>query len=62
MISLGLSHLLQILTCILLLNQSFSKDDPRKVYIVYMGDYPKGMEYSELLHTNMVQSVLGSNI
>ncbi|RDY10975.1 hypothetical protein CR513_04422, partial [Mucuna pruriens] len=29
------------------------------IYIVYMGSYPKGMEFSELLHTGMVQSVLG---
>nr|XP_007141829.1 hypothetical protein PHAVU_008G229200g [Phaseolus vulgaris]ESW13823.1 hypothetical protein PHAVU_008G229200g [Phaseolus vulgaris] len=57
--SLGLSHLLQILTCILLLTPSFSKDD-RKTYIVYMGEYPKGMEITESFHTSMVQSVLGS--
>ncbi|KAK8467027.1 hypothetical protein PHAVU_008G229200 [Phaseolus vulgaris] len=57
--SLGLSHLLQILTCILLLTPSFSKDD-RKTYIVYMEEYPKGMEITESFHTSMVQSVLGS--
>ncbi|TKY56804.1 Cucumisin protein [Spatholobus suberectus] len=59
MISLGWSHLLQILTCILLLTQSISGDD-RQTYIVYMGHYPKGMELPELLHTSMVQSVLDS--
>ncbi|RDY10977.1 hypothetical protein CR513_04424, partial [Mucuna pruriens] len=57
MISLGWSSLLQILTCILILTQSFSEDD-RKTYIVYMGHYPKGMELTELLHTSMVESVL----
>ncbi|KAK7378467.1 hypothetical protein VNO80_03909 [Phaseolus coccineus] len=57
--SLRLSHLLQILSCILLLTPSFSKDD-RKIYIVYMGEYPKGMEITESFHTSMVQSVLGS--
>ncbi|KAL9316298.1 hypothetical protein ACSQ67_017299 [Phaseolus vulgaris] len=57
--SLGLSHLLQILTCILLLTSSFSKDD-RKTYIIYMGEYPKGMEITESFHTSMVQSVLDS--
>ncbi|KAG4921775.1 hypothetical protein JHK82_050720 [Glycine max] len=30
------------------------------IYIVYMGDSPKGMESTELLHTSLVQSVLGS--
>ncbi|KAK7372432.1 hypothetical protein VNO80_05810 [Phaseolus coccineus] len=57
--SLGLSHLLQLLTCILLLTSSFSKDD-RKIYIVYMGEYPKDMEITDSFHTSMVQSVLGS--
>ncbi|KAK8467026.1 hypothetical protein PHAVU_008G228814 [Phaseolus vulgaris] len=57
--SLGLSHLLQILACILLLTPSFSKDD-RKTYIVYMGEYPKDMEITDSFHTSMVQSVLGS--
>nr|XP_007141831.1 hypothetical protein PHAVU_008G229300g [Phaseolus vulgaris]ESW13825.1 hypothetical protein PHAVU_008G229300g [Phaseolus vulgaris] len=31
-----------------------------KTYIVYMGEYPKGMEITESFHTRMVQSVLGS--
>ncbi|KAL9316301.1 hypothetical protein ACSQ67_017302 [Phaseolus vulgaris] len=57
--ALRLSHLLQILTCILLLTPSFSKDD-RKLYIVYMGEYPKDMEITDSFHTSMVQSVLGS--
>ncbi|TKY56802.1 Cucumisin protein [Spatholobus suberectus] len=59
MISLGLWHLFQILTCIMLLPQSFS-EDVRKTYIVYMGDHSKDMNSIELLHTNMVQNVLGS--
>ncbi|WVY89670.1 hypothetical protein V8G54_035184 [Vigna mungo] len=59
--TLGLSHLLQILTCILLLTPSFSKDD-RKIYIVYMGEYPKGMELTESLHTNMVQSAISRKL
>ncbi|KAK7372426.1 hypothetical protein VNO80_05804 [Phaseolus coccineus] len=58
--SLGLSHLLRILTCILLLTPSFSKMD-RKTYIVYMGEYPKDMEITESFHTSMLQSVLGSS-
>ncbi|XP_014503787.1 cucumisin-like [Vigna radiata var. radiata] len=59
--TLGLSHLLQILTCILLLTPSFSKDD-RKIYIVYMGEYPKGMELTESLHTTMVQSAISRKL
>ncbi|BAT81171.1 hypothetical protein VIGAN_03084100 [Vigna angularis var. angularis] len=59
--TLGLSHLLQILTCTLLLTPSFSKDD-RKIYIVYMGEYPKGMELTESLHTSMVQSVISRKL
>ncbi|XP_027368501.1 cucumisin-like [Abrus precatorius] len=59
MISLGFSHLFQILTCILLLTQSFSEDE-RKTYIVYMGERPRGVESTELLHKSMVQRVLGS--
>ncbi|RDX77489.1 hypothetical protein CR513_42381, partial [Mucuna pruriens] len=58
MISLGLSHLLQVLTCILLLTPSFSEDD-RKMYIVYMGEYRKGVEFAESLHSSMIESVLG---
>ncbi|XP_052735812.1 cucumisin isoform X1 [Vigna angularis] len=59
--TLGLSHLLRILTCILLLTPSFSKDD-RKIYIVYMGEYPKGMELTESLHTSMVQSAISRKL
>ncbi|KAK7300772.1 hypothetical protein RJT34_11622 [Clitoria ternatea] len=59
MMPIGLSHLLQILTCILLLTQSFCQDDP-KTYIVYMGVYPEGLQSTKLLHTTMVQDVLGS--
>ncbi|WVY91659.1 hypothetical protein V8G54_037173 [Vigna mungo] len=59
--SLGLSRLLQILTCVLLLTPSFSIDD-RKIYIVYMGEYPKGMELTESLHTSMVQSAISRKL
>ncbi|XP_027329579.1 cucumisin-like [Abrus precatorius] len=59
MISLGLCHFFQIFTCILLMTPSFSEDDS-KTYIVYMGEHPKGVESIELLHTSMVQNVLGS--
>ncbi|XP_017410255.1 cucumisin [Vigna angularis] len=59
--ALGLSRLLQILTCILLLTPSFSKDD-RKIYIVYMGEYPKGVEFTESLHTSVVQSAISRKL
>ncbi|TKY53555.1 Cucumisin protein [Spatholobus suberectus] len=59
MISLNSWHLLQILTCILLLTQTYSKDE-RKSYIVYMGDHPRGVQSTKLLHISMVQNILGS--
>ncbi|KAJ1389150.1 Peptidase S8/S53 domain [Sesbania bispinosa] len=57
--SIGLHLLIKILTCILLLTQSYAVDD-RKNYIVFMGNHPKGVKSTELLHSSMVQNVLGS--
>ncbi|XP_020203503.2 cucumisin [Cajanus cajan] len=62
MISLNLNswHLLHLLTCVLLLTQTYSEDE-RKTYIVYMGDHPKGnVQSSELLHMSMLQNILAS--
>ncbi|TKY53554.1 Cucumisin protein [Spatholobus suberectus] len=41
------------------MGKTYSKDG-RKTYIVYMGDHPKGMQSTELLHISMVQNILGS--
>ncbi|KAL2326644.1 hypothetical protein Fmac_025702 [Flemingia macrophylla] len=58
--SLKWCHLLHLLTCILLLTQTSSMDEP-KTYIVYMGDLPKDVVQStELLHITMLQSIIGS--
>ncbi|KAL2326648.1 hypothetical protein Fmac_025706 [Flemingia macrophylla] len=58
--SLKWRHLLHLLTCILLLTQTSSMDEP-KTYIVYMGDHPKDVVQStELLHITMLQSIIGS--
>ncbi|KAG5151611.1 hypothetical protein GLYMA_10G119300v4 [Glycine max] len=60
MISLSLWHLLLVLSCVLLLTQTYSEDD-QKTYIVYMGDHPKGViQSAESLHISMVQNILGS--
>ncbi|WVY91665.1 hypothetical protein V8G54_037179 [Vigna mungo] len=41
-------------------NLSCSYSNLIQIYIVYMGEYPKGMEFTGSLHTNMVQSVISS--
>ncbi|XP_027331543.1 cucumisin-like [Abrus precatorius] len=54
--------LLSTLSWILIINQTYSKND-RKTYIVYMGDHPEGMDPASLpsLHMTMAQKVLGSD-
>ncbi|CAK9171822.1 unnamed protein product [Ilex paraguariensis] len=52
--------LLISLTCALLISCTTPSDDVQKVYIVYMGDRPKGDFSASSLHTSMLQEVVGS--
>ncbi|KAL4605088.1 hypothetical protein ACB092_09G003400 [Castanea dentata] len=49
------------LTCTLLNSCYGATDDDRKVYIVYMGDLPKGKISASSIHTNILQEVVGSD-
>ncbi|CAI9776423.1 unnamed protein product [Fraxinus pennsylvanica] len=48
------------LVCTLLVNCSGESDANEKVFIVYMGDLPKGDFSISSMHLNMLQSVMGS--
>ncbi|XP_059628065.1 cucumisin-like [Cornus florida] len=48
------------LTCALLISCIIASDGDQKVYIVYMGDRPKGHLSASFLHTRMLQEVVGS--
>ncbi|XP_050210190.2 cucumisin-like [Mercurialis annua] len=52
--------LLCIVICCLVLSCHGTSDRDRKVYIVYMGELPKGEFSASTLHINMLQEIVGS--
>ncbi|WCJ19708.1 Subtilisin-like protease SBT4.6 [Euphorbia peplus] len=61
MTSLNSSFLCFILFCCCLISCYSTTDEDRKVYIVYMGDRPKGDFSATDFHTNILQEVVGSS-